>query len=422
MNPRVLIFSLAYFPHVGGAEVAVREITERNPNITFELITLRLHRDDPKESQEGKVHVYRVGFPGFFGKVLSPLFALAKLITLTSSRRYDVWWVMMVTYIGSAPYAYNLLFPWKRVPVLLTLQEGDAEEHIRRKGFGLAGYLWRIVLSPFLWLQKKKGLDVSRDGMISVAWSLALARSDMVQVISTYLAQRARVYGYTGPLEMVPNAVNTAHFAQSYSEQELARVRDELGKKNGDVFLVTTSRLVTKNAVDDVVRALAALPENVHFVVFGTGPDEAMLTSLAEEKGVVDRVHFRGQIGHKEMPLYMKACDIFIRPSRSEGMGISFVEAMAAELPVIATQEGGIADFLFDERRNPEKPTTGWAVDKDAPEHIAAAVRDIVARPEKVASVVQTAKQLAIKEYDWNLIARDMREKVFVPLFNRSAH
>ena len=55
---------------------------------------------------------------------------------------------------------------------------------------------------------------------------------------------------------------------------------------------------------------------------------------------------------------------------------------MAAGLPVIATQEGGIADFLFDAVRNPDKETTGWAVDKDSPEQIAEAVREIVASRE----------------------------------------
>jgi glycosyltransferase involved in cell wall biosynthesis len=136
--------------------------------------------------------------------------------------------------------------------------------------------------------------------------------------------------------------------------------------------------------------------------------------------GLQERVFFRGQIVHDVMPKYLKACDIFIRPSRSEGMGNSFVEAMAAELPVIATQEGGIADFLFDEKRNPDKPTTGWAVDANSPESIKMAVEDILSRPEKVASVLGTAKQLAIEKYDWNLIAKRMNEEVFMPLFLRS--
>ena len=99
-------------------------------------------------------------------------------------------------------------------------------------------------------------------------------------------------------------------------------------------------------------------------------------------------------------------------------MGNSFVEAMAAELPVIATQEGGIADFLFDEKRNPDVAPTGWAVDANAPEQIKTAVEDIVTHPEKVAQVVATAKALAIEKYDWDLIAKRMEQEVFQPLFS----
>jgi glycosyltransferase involved in cell wall biosynthesis len=94
-------------------------------------------------------------------------------------------------------------------------------------------------------------------------------------------------------------------------------------------------------------------------------------------------------------------------------MGNSFVEAFAAGIPVIATQEGGIADFLFDAKRNPDRETTGWAVDKDSPEDIAKAVKNILAHPDAVARVTATAKALAFSDYDWDTIARAMREEVF---------
>ena len=90
-------------------------------------------------------------------------------------------------------------------------------------------------------------------------------------------------------------------------------------------------------------------------------------------------------------------------------MGNSFIEAMAAELPVIATQEGGIADFLFDAKRNPDKETTGWAVDRDSPKQIAEAVKEILENPEQVVRVKATAKKMAVEKYDWNLIAEQMR-------------
>jgi glycosyltransferase involved in cell wall biosynthesis len=91
-------------------------------------------------------------------------------------------------------------------------------------------------------------------------------------------------------------------------------------------------------------------------------------------------------------------------------MGNSFIEAMAAGLPVIATQEGGIADFLYDAKRNPGKEPTGWAVDRDSPEQIAESVKDIIAHPEKVATVTETAHTMVIKTYEWSHITRNMQD------------
>ena len=250
-------------------------------------------------------------------------------------------------------------------------------------------------------------------------FSRAFTSADRVQTISTFLARWARRRGFRGPLEIVPNAVDVKHFSQEYPSAVINEIKDKLGKKMGDVFLITTSRLVHKNAVDVCLRALPLLPENVHFLILGVGPDEAKLKKLAASLKVEKRVQFLGQISHDELPKYLKASDIFTRPSRSEGMGNSFVEAMAAGLPVIATQEGGIADFLFDEKRNPDKPVTGFAVNKDSPQEIAAQVKNIMEHPEKMRAVVATAKAMVVEKYDWEIIARTMREKVFEPLMKR---
>lgn len=174
--------------------------------------------------------------------------------------------------------------------------------------------------------------------------------------------------------------------------------------------LITTSRLVYKNALDDVIRALVLLPPNVQFVIYGSGPEEVNLKNLARELSVSERVLFKGYSAHAEIARAFATAHIFIRPSRSEGQGASFMEAMGAGLPIIATQEGGIADFLFDEKRNPDKPTTGWAVDKDSPEQIAGAVKDIMTNPDKVARVRANALALVREKYDWNLIAPQMRD------------
>jgi glycosyltransferase involved in cell wall biosynthesis len=399
---KILIFSLSYFPkHVGGAEVAIKEKTARMPEYEFHLICLRYDSTLPKVEKIGNVVVHRIGFatanptmadlrkfPLHLNKFTFQFAAAWKAMRLHAQYHFDCTWAMMAHACGVPAAIFKFRYP--KVPFVLELQEGDPPEYIERK----MRILWPL-------------------------FSRAFTSADVVSVISTFLGKWARRRGFKGPVVLVPNAVNTRHFSQEYPIQTIAEIQHDLGKKAGDVFVITTSRLVHKNAVDDAINALPLLPENVHFVILGTGPDETMLRALVKQKGVERRTHFVGQIGHEALPKYLKACDIFSRASRSEGMGNSFVEAMAAGLPVIATQEGGISDFLFDEKRDPDKPTTGWAVDKDSPEQIAVAIRDIIQRPEKVREVVVTAKQMVEETYDWDKVSTIMKNDIFEPLLTR---
>ena len=390
---KILILSLAYFPkHVGGAEVAIKEITDRiaPEDIEFHMVTLALEKGLPKEEKIGNIIVHRVGFgnTGILNKFLFQFLAAWKSLSLHRIHRYDALWAVMAHSAGVPAALFKLYHP--RVPYILTLQEGDPPERIER----MMWPLWPL-------------------------FSRAFKRADVVQAISVFLGEWARRRGFKGSLEVVPNGVDTRHFSREYPARAIDEVKDTLGKRMGDVFLITTSRLVRKNALDNVIAALPLLPENVRFIILGTGPLEAELKEQARSSKLEARTLFLGQIGHDELPKYLKACDIFIRPSRSEGMGNSFVEAMAAGLPVIATQEGGIADFLFDEKRNPDKPITGWAVDPDSPEQIAEAVKAIMAHPEKMRAVIATAQAMVAEKYDWDIIAKDMRERVFMPLLER---
>jgi glycosyltransferase involved in cell wall biosynthesis len=284
-------------------------------------------------------------------------------------QHFDVVWAMMAHSAGIPAAIFKKRHP--EVPYVLTLQEGDPPQEIEK------------TMRP-LW-----------------PWFVqAFTRADMVTAISTFLGAWARSRKFNGPLEIIPNGVDSKKFIG----EKIAHER---------MVLVTSSRLVHKNAVDVIIRALPLLPPYVQLVVAGTGVEEANLRKLATELKVENRVEFKGFVSHDALPALLHSSDIFIRPSRSEGMGNSFIEAFAAGLPVIATQEGGIADFLFDAKRNPDKPTTGWTVDKDSPEQVAMAVKDIIANPEAAARVIETAKSLALSNYDWDLIARSMHEKVF---------
>lgn len=399
---RILIFSLAYYPDVvGGAEVAIKEITDRIPpeEITFDMITLHFNRDLPSFEKIGNVKVYRIGitgadpsiadlskFPLSVNKYLFPFIALIKARALHRKNPYDGIWAMMANYAGFAALFFKVCFP--KVRYLLSLQEGDPIPYIKHR----VRFVYPLFRRIF-------------------------TRADFIQTISNYLADFARDMGYTGPLEVIPNAVNVVHFAQEYTDEELFTLKQKLGKKDGDKFLITTSRMVRKNAVDEVIRALPLLGAHIKFLVLGIGPDEEMLRLLASKLGVMDRVHFLGQVLHTDMPKYLKISDIFIRPSRSEGLGNSFLEAMAAGLPVIATPVGGIPDFLFDPDTNPDHEPTGLFASVDDPASIARQVNRLLEDHTLAMKLFTNGHTLVVKKYDWSLIVKEMSEKVFQKLF-----
>ncbi len=379
---RILIFSLAYYPHVGGAEVALKELTDRMPDIEWHMLTMQFG-GSPHVERVGNVHVYRIGPPAggggsYLSKILFILRAAKAARALHRTHPFDALWAMMTYMI------FPVVFANLRIPYILSLQDGDPFERVFRR--------WYIL--PFLPLLRR-----------------GFRKASAVTALSTYLAAWAKKMGYQGAVAIIPNGADLARFTPHANSIETS----------GVVNLVTSSRLVHKNALDDVIRALVLLPKNIHFIIYGSGKEEQSLKELARTLKVSERVLFRGYVPHAELARAFATAHIFIRPSRTEGFGASFVEAMAAGLPVIATQEGGVADFLFDEKRNPDKPTTGWAVDPDAPEQIADAVKDIMTNPDKVARVRDSALALVREKYDWDIIAKQMHaqfEAVFTHAHN----
>lgn len=386
---KVLIFSLAYYPSfTSGAEIAIKEITDRiSPEkIEFHMVTLHFDPALPREEKLGNVVVHRVGWGGnYFTKICFPLLAALAARRLDRVQHFDAIWVMMTYMLFPAVLARGL---GVRAPYALTLQDGDPYEKVFER--------WFIrPVAPLL--------------------DYGFRHAAIIQTISTYLATWPALRGSKAPVIVVPNGFSPAS-ATTYPPQEIEELKAEVGKKEGETLLVSVSRLVHQKGIDTIIRALALLPTTVRLIVVGDGLDRSMLEHLVDKLGVRERVTFVGQVDRTMTAKYRQVADIFVSPSRSEGQGIAFLSTMVAGLPIIATQEGGLADFIFDAKRNLDKPTTAWAVDRDSPEQIAEAVKDIMAHPKKARAVAATARHYALEHYDWVVIARTMQDKVFAPV------
>ncbi|MBI4543866.1 MAG: glycosyltransferase family 4 protein [Gemmatimonadetes bacterium] len=119
-------------------------------------------------------------------------------------------------------------------------------------------------------------------------------------------------------------------------------------------IVLTVARLAAKEVykgVDTLIQALpTVLPEvsDLQLVVVGDGDDGPRLRRLAAELGVAERVHFLGSVGPEELLACYQGCDLFALPSRAEGFGLVFLEAMGVGKAVVGGAHGGTPDIVED--------------------------------------------------------------------------
>lgn len=380
---KILIFSTAYYPFVGGAEVAVKELTDRlSGDFDFDLITARLDLNLKDEQRVGSVNVYRLGSGNkYIDKILLPIRSAFLSQRLRRKNDYFCYWAIMVSFSSGGAYLSNILSSLvgaKKIPIVLNLQEGDSESHLR-----------------FKW-----------GGLIALSWSLALRRTTILTALSNFLLDRAKKYGYKGQAVLVPNGVDLSVFTKTVSDLDKKRLLKVLGKKEDEIYLVTTSRLSYKNATDDTIKSLQFLSEKISLLVIGSGEEEYKLKKLVSSLGLDSRVKFLGFVNYQEIPKYLAISDIFVRPSRSEGFGNSFIEAMASGIPVIATPVGGIVDFIDDKE-------TGLFCSTDNPKSISEAVMYYLTNEENKRKICAKAKERVVSKYDWDKITKNLKSEVF---------
>ena len=390
-KPVIYVFSTAYDPFIGGAEIAAAEAARRlSRSFDFFVITARFNRHLPKREGKNGTTIIRVGF-GFGGdKYLLPIWGTFAVIKLMRQHPPALFWGVMVTFASLVPYIVNLFRRRNKIPIVLTLQEGDPETHLRK----------------------------SRLGLINLAWRLLLRRAEKVTAISSYLADLANRFGYGGEVSIIPNGVSVEKLMGRMSIEERQALRAGIGVPDGAHMIVSISRLVRKNGLDTAILSLSHLPqalrEKIYLVLVGGGVEENSLKSIAKNIGAKNRVIFLGERPYDEAMKYLRAADIFVRPSRSEGMGNSFIEAMAAGIPVIGTPVGGIADFLTDRE-------TGLVVEPDDPKAVAAAIEAFVSDAPLREHVIAIALDLASSRYRWERVA-GLYHKAFASGIRRASY
>jgi glycogen synthase len=163
--------------------------------------------------------------------------------------------------------------------------------------------------------------------------------------------------------------------------------------------LLAVGRLTAQKGVDVLLDALARPGlEGAVLDVVGDGDWRGRLEAQAGRLGLTGRVNFPGWRDRDALAAVYRAADVFVLPSRDEGMPNVLLEAMASGLPAVASRVAGAEDLVADGE-------TGFLVPPDDPEALATALRRLIGDPALRAAMGARARMRAEREFSWRAAA-----------------
>ena len=216
----------------------------------------------------------------------------------------------------------------------------------------------------------------------------SIEQSDGVTAISHYLRKRTiEEFDIKRSIEVVPNFVNCDLYCRHDDPEQRAE-----WAPNGEPIVMHLSNFRPVKRVTDVVEIFALIREKMpaKLVLMGDGPDRGAAEWTARQRGIEKDVIFLG----KQDEVYKKLglANLFLLPSDSESFGLAALEAMACEVPVIATRAGGLPEVI-------EHGVDGYLVE---PRDVGAAARfaiDILSRADRGRELGQLARQGARRKF-----------------------
>lgn len=237
------------------------------------------------------------------------------------------------------------------------------------------------------WILKRATtiITVSQFTRSKIQTLLPVSEHDKIQIISP------------GPY-ITPAELNTAEVSNDFIERIPGH------------FFLSVGRVVERKGFDQVIRALAQLPEEYryyHYVIAGSGPYQATLEQLVKEHDFTGQVHFFSGLSNAEIAELYKRCVCLMMPSRIvnetdfEGFGIVVLEANSFGKVAVGGNSAGMADAILNNK-------TGLLVNPDNLEAITTAMRVLCSQPEHTERMGLQAAQWVRTEHDWRVKAEQL--------------
>ncbi len=195
-------------------------------------------------------------------------------------------------------------------------------------------------------------------------------------------------------MRYIPNGVDASKF--SFNTEKRLEIRNALGIQLDETVAIVTRRLVDKNGVIFLAKATEFLKNlKLRFILIGDGPErKAVEDEFTKHCG--KRATFLGNKTHKDIVEYYSAADFSILPSLMEATSISGLEAMAARLPLVGTEVGGIPELIHN-------GVNGYLCKPADPRDLAGKITLLL--ESDITTFGKNSRKIVEENYDWEQIA-----------------
>jgi N-acetyl-alpha-D-glucosaminyl L-malate synthase BshA len=213
----------------------------------------------------------------------------------------------------------------------------------------ISAYLAREMLRPERYLPvitTLHGTDITlvgRDRSYLPITRFGIEQSDGVTAVSQYLSRATcETFGVCN-ITVIPNFINGSDYARRPDARLVERFAPD-----GEKLIVHLSNFRPVKRAPDCVEIFARIADRVkaNLIMVGDGPDRACVEWLVNKYGLSDRVHCVGK--QPRIVDYLSMADVLLLPSELESFGLAALEAMACEVPVIASRVGGLPEVIED--------------------------------------------------------------------------
>lgn len=380
---RVMMLSWEYPPRiVGGISPHVKELSQQlqRQGVEIHVITKETPLAPDEEVEEGGVQVHRVHLEEKPNDFIHEIQLLNKATDLRVRQLLEDWrpggqptlfhahdWLSLDC-ARELKYEYSL----PMVATVHATEEGrnngihnDMQRYIHEQEYWLTYEAWRVIVcSNFMRDEVGRQFNCPPD-----------------------------------KVDVIYNGVDASKFQFDYPESRKAEVRAELALPNEKIVMYV-GRFVREKGIHLLLTAASAIlahEPNVKFVIVGGGQRDK-LERFVNWYGLSEKVHFTGFVSGRALHEVYRCADVAVFPSLYEPFGIVALEAMAADVPVVVSDAGGLKEVVLHDHTG----TTSFAGDAGS---LAWAILRVLQDPERARTLNQNAKQRLVHDFDWGRIA-----------------